>query len=126
MDDLTLEQAERCARACGWLGIVEAANAGWIEHPEDAGDYYTDNLFFPVLQPDGSVVGVECDGLDLDPYYWFPRLWDAGIFHKKHKHPWDTIRFIRELIETIIHTAKYSVRDICLALCEAIEALEEK
>ena len=79
---------------------------------------------------DGPVARDECSyeweqpDVPTDPHFWFPRLWDAGIAHKKHKHPWDTIRFIRELIETIIHTAKYSVRDICLALCEAIEALE--
>ncbi len=115
MDDLTLEQGKRCAIACKMYAT--AGDACWA-------DWELVEIYQAQLKGKGDASLMIEDCIPIKASFWFPRLWDAGIAHKKHKHPWDTIRFIRELIETIIHTAKYSVRDICLALCEAIEALE--
>ncbi len=121
MDDLTLEQAERCARALKYERdkevICEASDGTaqtepvWID-PSDGMGYYT---------------------LPRDPYYWFPRLWDRlEEVHKK-----DTLGFALYSgyrihsgerscwVSPDSYAAPPSINP-CLALCEAIEALEGK
>lgn len=113
MKQLTQDEATRCARACGWLDISEAVYHNWIDPPKNVGDYCTDNLFEPVLQPDGSILGMEQEGIDLDPYLWFPRLWERR----------------RSLECGGVGIPMWSDRTLvedCLALCAAIEALEGK
>lgn len=64
------------------------------------------------------------ESIPLDPDFWFPKLWEAGVNHKSHQHTGDAIRFVKKLLTDITYTAKFPVCELCLALCGAIEALE--
>ena len=113
MDDLTLEQAERCAKALwGDQDIHPKANNKNHWHTE--------------------VSVVYEDELSLDPYYYFPRLWDkldtitdcdggdpdvwSLTSSKKHG----------EYRGYVDGQGGFTGSSPCLALCEAIEALEAK
>jgi len=119
MRELTKQEAERCARACGYKNYVEAIEAEWESRPDDLGKYYTDSWFEDV----GTHI-VEHENLPLDPYFWFGRLWDR----------------LEELADGICFEAYildggrvYDIRfmgggvgphlEPCLALCEAIGKL---
>ncbi len=98
MDDLTLEQAERCARACGW-------------------------------ERDGKWQGIDPHPDFLDPYFWFPRLWDvarAGYAEAENVLllAVDGLEFDDDRIQSTNFKAAKNMAEFCVALCEAIEARE--
>lgn len=112
-EKLTQEVAERCAKACGWRtskGPNPFAKKGytiWWWEDKDHREYE----------------------LSLDPYFWFPRLWDRLV---ELTPTWLDIGVTKTGMDIHIgRTEPYGKPDIsennyCLALCATIEALEKK
>jgi len=133
MKQLMRAEAERSARALDWVGLIEAVKRGWLEEPDDIGDYLYDYLYEAVstVKTDRRTICIEWKELSLDPYFWFPRLWDRlegiapkGVFRvyvsmdSKTGVEWPDGYGLTQTTKNIDHP--------CLALCEAIEALEEE
>lgn len=125
------KDAERCARACGWT------------FHEDIRDHGTwGRLLAPACWKDAegkwvphTCVITNC-GYD-DSYFWRPRLEDrleeiepgliiCAIEMADRKWYWFVTRRISGFPDTLeqSHIARSEIR--CLALCEAIETLEER
>ena len=115
MKDLTLEVAERCATACGYEETTRPVP----------------NPFNPTKEcwvlPKTDVID---SPLPIAAYYWFPRLWD-----RLHKADIDGVEITSCTLAAFVEVAPYgdagtivtvSNAHPCLALCEAIEALEGK
>ena len=93
---LTVQESERCAKACGWE--FDPLCPGWKEPKDDEGlrEYHT--------SPFRDM---------LDPYFWFPRLWVRYKELTKNRYN-----------EALFSRPDMSLVEDCLALCAAIEALE--
>ena len=98
--DLTQAEAERCARALKWTYVDNGAMEYWAPPGAGSGDV-------PIWVRVWS-----------DPYFWFPRLWlEAALLDEEEYSLKNLIAVSRRLRD---------LRVMCLALCEAIEALEGK
>ena len=128
MNRLTQEDAERCARACGWeyRRAGDREEAYWIS-PEGL-DY--DCLSSP-WSPKRSY-------LEKDPFFWFPRLWERlkarlGVmgaaelrYCPKYRTGVSIDVFNAPYKPGTVEWGKTFTGDECISLCAAIEALEEK
>ncbi len=98
MDDLTLEQAERCARACGYEETTRPVP----------------NPFNPTKEcwvlPKTDVID---SPLPIAAYFWFPRLWEALKGTLKHQGTAIGVNQDRDLAGD------------CMVLVELIEAYKE-
>ena len=118
MNRFTQEDAERCARACGWEFVAQAAvGPVW---------FYGDTIddWVPTLS--------------LDPYFWFPRLWERlkarlGVmgaaelrYCPKYRTGVSIDVFNAPYKPGTVEWSKTFTGDECISLCAAIEALEEK
>ncbi len=142
MKDLTLDEAKRYARACGWLR----------DEPDGVVFYSYEFVATWPRADTNEWVPESC--LSRDPYFWFPRLWDR--LEDKIMEPEDPTEgdvslfpFVMEFKPTSWHESdpivkKYTIHSPsagpvgfgagvkvygeanhpCLALCAAIEALE--
>ncbi len=136
MDDLTLEVAERCAKAIGWESFKSLRPAVGRPKDDDSGSR---EWGIPIRKEGGLVEYVwKAYQLDLDPYFWFPRLWDRldarcrEASDRVHVY-WFTMNSAGiitidrtradEDVEQVYHG---SMQLPCPTLCEAIEALEGK
>ena len=124
MKNLTQEQAERCARACGWVvkpikRLSDSSPApSWVDAK---GEFKQSTVMI----------------LDPDPYYWFPRLWDR-LIEKNESGGWFKVNQdspnklnIAWISVSLNQREPFDKPDArsghpCLAFCEAIEAREGK
>ncbi len=122
MKELTQAMAERCARACGW----RFQDLHFDRSPE-ALKHCDHGMIVPKgwKSPDGRIF----DGLELDPLFWFGRLWvrlkEIVAVNKKN---WNVELHCNDSLHTV--WIEYSRptgegRDEIEALCAAIEARRE-
>lgn len=106
MRQLTQDESERCRKACGWRFIPPSSNP----LPENHNCWVNEH---------GQII----NGLPLDPYFWFPRLWDRLCLTDCNP----VIGFCdgENMATFSVGTSLRQVRakHPCLALCAAIETL---
>lgn len=113
MKQLTQEQAERCARACGLEPMeLNSGKAVW-----DWSNRVTDNSF-------GT------DELSIKFQFWFPRLYmrlmDMAYFTIENSREWTRVAAYRKDSAIAGRSPCGGHQHPCLALCAAIEALTKE
>ncbi len=111
-DNLTQEQAEKFARILKFKSEKEAiwcAADGsvpevilWMDTEDNLGYY----------------------ALPLEPHCWFMKLFEAGLYHKSYKKASSASCFLKSFQYTVEGRKTFSIREMCLILCEILEDVE--
>lgn len=106
MQQLTRKQAERCSRACEWIYCDTTGHGNpiipyWHVPPQERRHLFAKDI-------------------PLDPYFWFPRLWE------RYRDGGYAVNVARSLVILLCATGSKELSEVCLWLCAAIEALEKE